>query len=670
MVTTIEKPMIYTSAANQKPTVLAQGTAYKYDQLNRIKEMKAYANLNYTTNTWQSGSTYAGMYHNRFNYDGMGNITWQQRADSSGTIFDKLRYRYKLDANGKLAQNRLYHVNDSITNKTLAHDDIEDEGNFASSDSVSNFNNYRYDEIGDLKHDSQEEIDTITWTVYGKIKKIVRTDTSSKPDLEFNYDAGGNRISKIVKPHGSSVENGGTDISTQWTSTYYVRDAQGNIMTTYKLAAPAMASSFKVTERNLFGNSRLGTDDTQIELIAALPTANPYTRTLGNKHYEASNHLGNVLTVFTDRKIPVTSDGTTIDHFDADVINTFDYSPFGAPMNERTYRLAHVFTNSAHTDTVWAFVNGNEPLANIASDSLGYRYGFNGKEKDDEIEGGGNAYDFGARIYDARLGIFLSIDPRTRYYPHYSPYLFAGNTPLQAIDEDGEGVLLAAALISAGLELFQQTKDIIKENRANGRKAFYHYLRKIDYADVLIEAGKGVAAVMIPGGGKFIDVASEYLKAGVNFEIGEKEEHAEKPHRFQCLLCKGERKITQEKFNEEVIKANGQAIVGVIIGLTGLEEGIAGILTKSKLGQKIIEKLGDKSSEKIFKGAGEQTGTLFENIAGKGIEREISGEGHEHREKKQAPHFRGTQPLDFEKKTGESNPEHESEKNGHVREVK
>ena len=40
-----------------------------------------------------------------------------------------------------------------------------------------------------------------------------------------------------------------------------------------------------------------------------------------------------------------------------------------------------------------------------------YRYGFNGMEKDDEIEGEGNSYDFGARTYDPRIGRFKRIDP-------------------------------------------------------------------------------------------------------------------------------------------------------------------------------------------------------------------------------------------------------------------
>jgi hypothetical protein len=43
------------------------------------------------------------------------------------------------------------------------------------------------------------------WTVSGKIKKIIREENSGRPDLEFRYDAMGNRIAKIVKPASPTV---------------------------------------------------------------------------------------------------------------------------------------------------------------------------------------------------------------------------------------------------------------------------------------------------------------------------------------------------------------------------------------------------------------------------------------------------------------------------------
>ncbi len=66
-----------------------------------------------------------------------------------------------------------------------------------------------------------------------------------------------------------------------------------------------------------------------------------------------------------------------------------------------------------------------------------YRYGFNGKENDNEIKGEGNQQDYGLRIYDPKLGKFLSVDPLIHSYPFYSPYHFAGNSPIKFIDLDG-----------------------------------------------------------------------------------------------------------------------------------------------------------------------------------------------------------------------------------------
>lgn len=66
-----------------------------------------------------------------------------------------------------------------------------------------------------------------------------------------------------------------------------------------------------------------------------------------------------------------------------------------------------------------------------------YRYGFNGKEMDNEVSGQGNQYDYGFRIYNPRIGRFLSVDPLTQSYPWYTPYQFAGNKPIWCIDLDG-----------------------------------------------------------------------------------------------------------------------------------------------------------------------------------------------------------------------------------------
>ncbi|SFD83939.1 RHS repeat-associated core domain-containing protein [Chitinophaga sp. CF118] len=55
------------------------------------------------------------------------------------------------------------------------------------------------------------------------------------------------------------------------------------------------------------------------------------------------------------------------------------------------------------------------------------------------MKGEGNQLDFGARVYDPRIGNFLSLDPLFKEYSEQSPYVFAGNSPLVLIDLEGEG---------------------------------------------------------------------------------------------------------------------------------------------------------------------------------------------------------------------------------------
>ena len=85
-----------------------------------------------------------------------------------------------------------------------------------------------------------------------------------------------------------------------------------------------------------------------------------------------------------------------------------------------------------------SYLGGMEqPERNWKVGSGFYRYGFNGKENDNEVKGNGNQQDYGMRIYDTRLGRFLSVDPITKSYPWLTPYQFASNRPVDGIDLDG-----------------------------------------------------------------------------------------------------------------------------------------------------------------------------------------------------------------------------------------
>ena len=317
-----------------------------------------------------------------------------------------MTYKYD-EQNGNLISNKLYHVNDAIASG-IHTADIDDQLGFTTTN-ITTTNNYTYDAIGNLKQDKTEEILEIKWTVSGKIKKIIRTGISTKPDLEYVYDAMGNRIAKILKPDGSSFENGGTDNPTQWTYTYYVRDAQGNIMANYQKSTSNSITSFKLIERSIYGSSRLGIDKTTIDLTASTTPPTILNHNLGLKNYELSNHLGNVATVISDRKIPRSVLGANIDFYMPDIVSATDYYPFGMTMQERTF--------SAGVEA--------------------YRFGFNGKENDAEISEKVEWQDYGMRFFNTLIVRFARVDPITSHYAWFSPYIFAGNNPIMFVDLDG-----------------------------------------------------------------------------------------------------------------------------------------------------------------------------------------------------------------------------------------
>ncbi|WP_333519638.1 RHS repeat-associated core domain-containing protein [Bacteroides intestinalis] len=71
----------------------------------------------------------------------------------------------------------------------------------------------------------------------------------------------------------------------------------------------------------------------------------------------------------------------------------------------------------------------------FASEENVQPYKYNGKELD--AKKGLNWYDYGARQYDAALGIFTTVDPSSERYYSTSPYVYCGGDPINKIDPTG-----------------------------------------------------------------------------------------------------------------------------------------------------------------------------------------------------------------------------------------
>ncbi len=240
----------------------------EYDVLNRLRE----ANWRrYENGAWQANTN--GTYNESFTYDGNGNILTLMRNGYDGpnatVAMDDLTYRYN-NGNNQLVSNRLYHVNDGVANSPYA-DDLEDQGVFsgvvipgpngqptgngqlpgAPNGPGPTPNNYRYDAEGNLVADLSEGILEIKWNAANKVREVVKANSQH---IYFTYDALGNRITKTL----AEMPPGGPNRILK--TTFYVRDASGNVMAIYSQAYDAQTDSTKLLleELPIYGADRVG----------------------------------------------------------------------------------------------------------------------------------------------------------------------------------------------------------------------------------------------------------------------------------------------------------------------------------------------------------------------------------------------------------------------------
>lgn len=247
--------------------------------------------------------------------------------------------------------------------------------------------------------------------------------------IHFDYDPMGNRIAKHV------ILASGTE------STYYTLDAQGNQMSVY--TRQPIDNKLYLSEQNIYGSSRVGQEQMHTEMVLN-PTTNgsSYATKLvmGDKRYELTNHLGNVLEVITDRKLASNGgSGSIVSYYTADVVSYSDYEPFGMALHGKN--------------------DGD------------YRYGFQGQEGDDEVKGDGNSVNYKFRMHDPRVGRFFTADPLTKNYPGHSPYSFSLNCVINGVELEGLEYYYTADGTFLGKVGTSQYVRVIKDNDVQGAKA-------------------------------------------------------------------------------------------------------------------------------------------------------------------------------------------------------
>lgn len=465
------KQMVTALLDNDENLLTTQMNKYGYDQLNRIRAFKG------------AGSSDA--YSASYTYDNNGNLLTLDRATPSGAM-DKLSYSYKTKLNPVTGQqertNQLDQVADAVGNAGLGDLGNQNAGNYQYdeigqlvSDAAENITNIDWRVDGKVR--SVEKIDgsVISFQYDGLGNRIAKTEVDNNKTTLYVRDAQGNVLAVYDSQSDGGIDPGNPDdypvnityaqLDGTATRTYgalenlgvanlngteIAVEAPGNItflagnsitlLPNFEVKAGGQflaqitdltnggggnTEGMFLTEHHIYGSSRLGMEQKNLEITEDPVTLEQtlFENTVGDKRYELSNHLGNVLSVVTDRKLGTNGD------YSPDVVAYNDYYPFGMLLPNR---------------------HGN------TSD---YRYGFQGQELDNEIKGEGNSLNYTFRMHDPRVGRFFSKDPLEAKYSWFSPYQFSGNRVIDAIELEGAEQLIRITDNTGTRELPLKSKE-------------------------------------------------------------------------------------------------------------------------------------------------------------------------------------------------------------------
>ena len=129
----------------------------------------------------------------------------------------------------------------------------------------------------------------------------------------------------------------------------------------------------------------------------------------------------------------------------------------------------HLGSSSLITDATGGIVQHLEyiPFGEVfideraATSTWSTPYKFNAKELDEET----GLYYYGARYYDPRTSVWISVDPLAEYYPNAISYNYCGENPVIYTDPDGRGQTLIGSfwqgIKNSAMDFYHGTKQII-----------------------------------------------------------------------------------------------------------------------------------------------------------------------------------------------------------------
>jgi len=333
---------------NQGTTLTMAQYAYTYDNKNQLETAIYGANSSqtFTPDAANRYKVYAVLRGTAepLGYDLNGNVQLLARVDNNGNFKDNMQLYYPAGSN--MLQGTLNYSTGTF-NRTYTYDAI---GRMTSCSTTVSTEITKY----------------LTYDVYGNVTGAYASSGTSQPIVTYAYDDKGFRLQKV---------NYSKTTYQPVTTTYYIRDVAGNILSIYSNDNNS-TGTMQQAELPIYGKSRVG----NITIYGSTSTYD----------YEINDHLGNM------RAVVSVSTGTL------QVVSYADYYPHGGVLP----------------------TSGNP--------SYTYRYGYQGQYAEYDEETQWNSFDL--RNYDPVTTRMITPDPM---YASVSPYVAMNNNHVRYVDPTG-----------------------------------------------------------------------------------------------------------------------------------------------------------------------------------------------------------------------------------------
>ena len=415
---------------------------YRYDKVGNVTRLDNVASYN-------PDNLLGGTYSHNYEYDNLNRLAHASgdfEGGISGSVLPSSTYDLNMKHNNThgIVDKTQVHVQNNINNLTNTYSNKYDYYNGTHKvkeilDQSTGFSeNFKYDLNGNLvnKSDSEGGNRKLFWDESNRLRVIDENDQMQ----HYIYDAGGERTLKAsshveqVYENGQLVNSSNITFSTYTTypSAFIVIDANQQYSKHYYAGTQRVVSKLGEENVSIFEARRKTTEaigkDTK-EPEVSYETIKQIQITDLQAILDKAKRGKALFKEYKPEKEPVVdAEGKEIERAPAQVgIYFFHPDHLGSStfLTDGSGNPYQFFINLPFGETMYEQHSYSENFVNP--------YKFNGKEQD--IETG--LYYYGARYYDPKTSIWLSVDPLAEKFPNHSPYSYCFNNPINLIDPDG-----------------------------------------------------------------------------------------------------------------------------------------------------------------------------------------------------------------------------------------